>query len=222
MQRQSWLKVGVFWLALTPLAWLIWAAFFDQLGANPAQALVRATGDWTLRMLCLVLAITPLRSVFHIPALARLRRMLGLFMFFYAVLHLLSYSAFDMGFDFFEIGHDIVKRPFILLGFTAFLITTCLAATSFNSAIKIIGGKNWKRLHQLVYVVAILALLHFYWMRAAKSDFLDVLVYASIIGLLLGWRLLRWTREWVQCRSAERPAERSANTVGLVAHKQSK
>lgn len=185
-------KKWLFGLALLPLATLLWAIAFDQLGANPAQALVRATGDWTLRMLCVVLAVTPLRVIFNNPALARFRRMLGLFVYFYAGLHLLSYAWFDMGFNVPDIAKDIVKRPFILVGFAAFVLLSSLAVTSFNRAIKALGGKNWQRLHRLVYVVAGLAVLHFFWMRAAKNDFADVVVYAAVLAALLGWRLFRY------------------------------
>ncbi|NCN70718.1 MAG: sulfoxide reductase heme-binding subunit YedZ [Rhodoferax sp.] len=185
-------KPLVFVLALLPLASLVWAVVFDQLGANPAQALVRATGDWSLRMLCVVLAVTPLRVLTGSPALARFRRMLGLFVYFYVLLHLLSYSGFDMGFEVADIAKDIAKRPFILVGFSAFVLLTGLALTSFNRAIKALGGKNWQRLHRVVYLVAGLAILHFYWMRAAKNDFADVLVYAAVLLLLLGWRALRF------------------------------
>lgn len=178
-------------LALLPLASLLWAVLFDQLGANPAQALVRATGDWTLRMLCVVLAVTPLRVLTGNPVLARFRRMLGLFVYFYAVLHLLSYSGFDMAFDVADIAKDIAKRPFILVGFLAFVLLTSLALTSFNRAIKALGAKTWRRLHQSVYGVAGLAILHFFWMRAGKNDFADVVVYATVLAILLGWRLLR-------------------------------
>ena len=188
-------KPLVFVLALLPLASLVWAVVFDQLGANPAQALVRATGDWSLRMLCVVLAVTPLRVLTGSPALARFRRMLGLFVYFYVLLHLLSYSGFDMGFEVADIAKDIAKRPFILVGFSAFVLLTGLALTSFNRAIKALGGKNWQRLHRVVYLVAGLAILHFYWMRAAKNDFADVLVYAAVLLLLLGWRALRFIKK---------------------------
>ena len=185
-------KPLVFVLALLPFAYLLWAAVFDQLGANPAEALVRSTGDWTLRMLCLVLAVSPLRVLTANPALARFRRMLGLFVYFYVVLHLLSYSGFDMAFDVADIAKDIAKRPFILVGFAAFVLLTCLALTSFKRAIKALGAKNWQRLHQVVYVVAGLAILHFLWMRAGKNDFAEVAVYAAILAALLGWRFWRY------------------------------
>jgi sulfoxide reductase heme-binding subunit YedZ len=172
----------------------VFAALSDQLGANPAEALVRATGDWTLRALCLVLAITPVRTALGVSALARMRRMAGLFVYFYVTLHLLAYSWFDMGFELADIAKDIAKRPFILVGFCAFVLLTPLALTSFNRAIKALGAKRWQLLHRLVYVVAGLAMLHFFWMRAGKNNFAEVAVYALVLGVLLGWRVLRRLR----------------------------
>jgi methionine sulfoxide reductase heme-binding subunit len=185
-------KPLVFVVALLPFFYLLWGAVFDQLGANPAEALVRSTGDWTLRMLCVVLAVTPLRVLTGNPALARFRRMLGLFVYFYALLHLLSYSGFDMAFDVADIARDIAKRPFILVGFLAFVLLTSLALTSFNRAIRALGAKTWQRLHRAVYLVAGLAILHFFWMRAGKNDFAEVAVYAGVIAALLGLRLWRY------------------------------
>ncbi len=196
-------KPLVFVLCLLPLAWLVYAAAFNALGANPAEALIRATGDWTLRALCLVLAITPLRVLTATPQLARFRRMLGLFVFFYGLLHLLSYAWFDMGLEFADIVRDIIKRPFILVGSLALLLLGLLAATSFNRALKAMGGKRWQALHRSVYAVAGLALLHFFWMRAGKNDFAEVAVYAVILGTLLGWRA------WQRLRRLLVPAARS-------------
>ena len=188
-------KPLVFLLALLPFAWLLYGAFSNNLGANPAEHLIRATGDWTLRFLCIVLAVTPLRVISTTPALARFRRMLGLFVYFYVLVHLLSYSWFDMGFEVVDIVRDIIKRPFILVGFAAFLLLTPLAATSFNAAIRQLGAKRWQLLHKLVYLIAGLGLLHFFWMRAGKNDFSEVSVYAAIIAALLGWRVWkRWGR----------------------------
>jgi sulfoxide reductase heme-binding subunit YedZ len=184
-------KPLVFALCLLPLMWLLYLVAQDQLGANPQEALIRATGDWALRFLVIVLAVTPLRELSGLSVLARYRRMLGLFMYFYALLHFLSYSGFDMGFDVADIVIDIAKRPFILVGSLALLLLTPLAATSFNAAIRALGAKRWQRLHRLVYAVAGLAILHFFWMRAGKNDFAEVLVYAVILALLLGWRLRR-------------------------------
>ena len=188
-------KPVVFVLCLLPFAWLFYGAFTNNLGANPAEYLIRATGDWTLRFLCIVLAVTPLRVLSSTPQLARFRRMLGLFVYFYVVLHLLSYSWFDMGFDVPDIANDIAKRPFILVGFSAFVLLTPLAATSFNRAIKALGAKRWQLLHKLVYLIAGLGLLHFFWMRAGKNDFTEVFVYAAIIAVLLGWRVVQFLKK---------------------------
>ena len=188
-------KPMLFALCMLPFAWLFYSALTNQLGANPAEALIRATGDWTLRFVCIVLAVTPLRNISNTPQLARFRRMLGLFVYFYVVIHLLSYSWFDMGFDVADIANDIVKRPFILVGFLAFLLLTPLAATSFNAAIKAVGVKRWQLLHKLVYAIAGLGLLHFFWMRAGKNDFAEVFVYAAIIALLLSWRVSQYLKK---------------------------
>ena len=198
--RGRWLlhpavKPALFLLCLLPLAWLIWGAATGGLGANPAEKLIRATGDWTLRLLCATLAVTPVRKMLRVPALARFRRMLGLFVYFYVVLHLLSYSWFDMGFDVPDIANDIAKRPFILVGFSAFVLLTPLAATSFNRAIKALGAKRWQLLHKLVYLIAGLGLLHFFWMRAGKNNFTEVFVYAAIIAVLLGWRVAQFVKK---------------------------
>lgn len=182
-------KPLVFVLSLLPFAWLFYGALTDNLGANPAEYLSRATGDWTLRFLCLTLAVTPLRVMAGLPTLQRFRRMLGLFTYFYVVLHFLAYGWFDQGFDLGEIAKDIAKRPFILVGFTAFLLLTPLAATSFNRAVKALGAKRWQALHRLVYLIAGLGILHFFWMRAGKNDFAEVALYAVILGVLLGWRV---------------------------------
>lgn len=186
----SWAKPIVWMLGLAPFVYLCCGALFDQLGPNPAEALIRATGEWALRFLCLTLAVTPLRVMAGLPALARFRRMLGLFMYFYAVLHLLSYGGFDMGFALEDIASDILKRPFILVGFVAFSLVTPLALTSFNRAIRALGARRWQVLHRAVYVVAVLAVLHFFWMRAGKNNYAEVLVYACILCSLLVWRLL--------------------------------
>src|SRR5215207_8317376 len=202
-------KPVAFMLCLLPFAWLAYGAFTDGLGANPAEYLIRSTGDWTLRFICIVLAVTPLRLITKTNALARFRRMLGLFAYFYVVVHLLSYSLFDMGFDIPEIAKDIAKRPFILVGFTAFLLLTPLAATSFNRAIKALGAKRWQTLHKLVYVIAGLGLLHFFWMRAGKNNFAEVFVYAGIVATLLGWRV------WNFAKSRKVPEPAPAGRVQL-------
>lgn len=206
-RRPVWLhpaaKPLLFVAALLPFAWLVYGAFADRLGANPAEYLIRSTGDWTLRFLCLTLAVTPLRVITSQPALARFRRMLGLFTYFYACLHLLGYGWLDMGLDPAEIAKDIAKRPFILVGFAAFLLLTPLAATSFNRAIRALGAARWQALHRAVYVIAGLAVLHFFWMRAGKNDFAEVALYAAILAVLLGWRAWRrWAPMALRTRSS--------------------
>jgi sulfoxide reductase heme-binding subunit YedZ len=181
----------VLWLLCSlPFVWLVWGAANDALGANPAEYVIRATGDWTLRLLCVTLAVTPLRVMLGVPELAKLRRMFGLFTYFYVVLHLLCYSWLDMGFEWGDIADDIAKRPFILVGFSAFLLLTPLALTSFNRAIRWLGAKRWQWLHRLVYGVAMLAVLHFFWMRAGKNNFAEVFVYALVLFVLLAWRVV--------------------------------
>jgi methionine sulfoxide reductase heme-binding subunit len=188
-------KPAMFALALLPFFYLLYGALANTLGANPAEALIRSTGDWTLRFLCLTLAITPLRVTTRTPQLARFRRMLGLFVYFYAWVHFLSYGWLDMSFDVADITKDIIKRPFILVGFTSLVLLTPLAATSFNRAIKWLGAARWQMLHKLVYLIAGLAILHFFWMRAAKNNFAEVAVYAAILGVLLGWRVMQFYKK---------------------------
>ena len=215
---RSWLlhpaaKPALFVLGLLPFAWLFWSAWADLLGANPAEALIRRTGDWTLRLLCLTLAVTPLRIWLGKPALARFRRMIGLYVFFYAVLHFLAYAWLDMGFDLQAIATDIPKRPFALVGFLSLLLLVPLAATSFNRAIKALGAARWQKLHRLVYAIALLALLHFFWMKAGKNDFGEWSIYAAVIGFLLGWRVLRAWRARSATRTAAAGGELRAGTA---------
>ncbi len=191
-------KPLLFALCLLPILWLIARVATNHAGANPQEYLIRGTGDWSLRFLCIVLTVTPLRTIVGWPALARMRRMFGLFMYFYVVLHLLSYSWFDMGLDFGDIAKDIAKRPFILVGFAAFVLLTPLAATSFNRAIKFMGAKRWQALHKAVYAIAGLGILHFFWMRAGKHNFNEVAIYAAILGVLLGWRVLQFIKKKAQ------------------------
>ena len=179
-------------LCLLPLAGWIWGGFSHGLGANPAETILRGTGEWTLRFLCIVLAVTPLRQWTGLHALARWRRLLGLYVFFYSVLHFLAYAWLDMGFDPAAIAKDLAKRPFALVGFLGFVLLIPLAATSFNRAIKALGAARWQRLHRLVYAVAGLGLLHFFWMRAAKHRYDEVLAYGLVLAILLGWRV--WHR----------------------------
>ena len=191
------IRAAVFAAALLPLARLLLAGAFDWfggLGANPIELVTRSTGTWTLVMLCLTLAITPLRHWTGWTALIRLRRMLGLFAFFYALLHLTTYVWFDQFFDAAAIVRDIVRRPFITAGFAAFMLMLPLALTSTHGMQRRLG-RRWGLLHRLVYVVAIAALLHYVWHKAGKNDFSEVSIYAAVIGLLLGARLWRrWRR----------------------------
>lgn len=189
-------KLAIFTIAISPFCYLVWGAFNDALGANPAEYLIRSTGELALRFLCLTLAVTPLRAIAKLPELLRIRRMLGLFVYFYAAIHLLCYSWLDMGFEWMDIAIDIAKRPFILVGFTAFVLLTPLAATSFNRAIRWLGGKRWQLLHRAVYGIAVLAVLHFYWMRAGKSNFAEVVVYGAILAALLLWRV--WNKRFAR------------------------
>ena len=197
-RRSLWLHAGakplLFLICLLPLAYLVWGAVSESLGANPAEALIRSLGDWSLRGLCLTLAVTPLRVISGQPALARFRRMLGLFSFFYASLHLLAYAWLDMGLAPSDIAADILKRPFILMGFVAWLLLLPLAASSFNRVIKAMGAARWQRLHRLVYLLSLIALAHFIWMRAGKNNFLDPALYGAVLALLLGWRAWRWAQ----------------------------
>ena len=185
-------KPCVFLLALLPLGYWLTALFQDALGANPAEALLRGTGLWTLRMLCVLLLVSPLREAMGWTALARLRRMLGLFVFFYALVHFVAYVWLDQSGLWDDILLDIPKRPFILVGLLAWMLLLPLALTSFNAAIRWLGAARWRRLHQAVYVIALLAILHFFWMRAGKRNFDQVALYAVIIGALLAWRLRRF------------------------------
>jgi sulfoxide reductase heme-binding subunit YedZ len=185
-------KPFIFLLALAPLGYLLFALLHDALGANPAEALLRSTGLWTLRMLCVLLLVSPLRDMTGWAGLARLRRMLGLFVFFYALVHFVAYVWLDQSGLWDDILLDIPKRPFIWVGLLALILLLPLALTSFNAAIRWLGAAHWRRLHQAVYLVALLAILHFFWMRAGKRNFDQVALYAVIIGLLLAWRLRRF------------------------------
>jgi sulfoxide reductase heme-binding subunit YedZ len=185
------IKVVLFLACLLPLGHLIQAWYADALGANPIEAITRNTGDWTLRFLLITLAVTPLRKLTGLHWLLRLRRMLGLFCFFYACLHFTTYIWLDQFFDLQGIAKDIVKRPFVTVGFAAFVLLIPLAITSNNYAIRRLGGRQWQSLHRSVYGIAILAVLHFWWL--VKKDISEPLLYASILLVLLGIRA--WWRE---------------------------
>lgn len=195
MARSLWLHPAVKPLvaaaAALPLLDLLWRAGQQTLGPNPAEALIRGTGDWTLRLLWLTLAITPLRRWTGQHALARFRRMLGLWAAFYALLHLLAYTWLDMGFELDEVWRDLGKRPFVLVGSLAALLMLPLAATSFNRAVRALGAQRWQRLHRSVYLIALLGWLHFLWMRAAKQNFQEVAVYGVLLAVLMLARLPR-------------------------------
>lgn len=181
-------KVVVFINALIPLALLLWDIYRQRVGPNPLEFATRTTGMLTLIFLCLTLAVTPLRKIFGVNSLVKFRRMLGLFAFFYGSLHLLTYVWFDRVFDFFSVAADVVQRPFILVGMTAFLLMLPLAVTSTNRMVKRLGGKLWAMLHRLVYVAAVAGVVHF-WMLV-KSDTSLPLTFAFIVFFLLGYRLL--------------------------------
>jgi sulfoxide reductase heme-binding subunit YedZ len=187
-----WVKAAVFLVCLVPAAALVWGAFQDALGANPIEYITRSTGTWTLRFLAITLAITPVRKLAGWPKLIRFRRMFGLFAFFYGVLHLTTYAWLDQFFDFPGMVKDIMKRPFITVGFLAFLLMALLALTSTAGWIRRLGGRRWQMLHRLVYVSAVLGVVHYYWL--VKSDIRLPLAYGAIIGVLLLYRVLHALR----------------------------
>ncbi|SAK76161.1 putative sulfite oxidase subunit YedZ [Caballeronia catudaia] len=186
-------KVAVFIAMLFPLARLIFLGANGGLGANPIEFITRSTGLWTLVYLCVTLAITPVRRLTGVTALARFRRMIGLFAFFFAVLHFTTYIWFDKWFDVAEMVKDIGKRPFITVGFTAFVLLIPLAVTSPKAMVRKLG-RRWQTLHRAIYLIAALAILHFWWMKAGKHDFELPKIYGSIVIVLLGWRVVAWLR----------------------------
>ena len=183
-------KVLVFLLCLTPAVSLTWRAFNDGLGANPIEYITRATGTWTLRFLLIGLAITPLRRMLKQPQLIRFRRMLGLFAFFYACLHLTTYVWLDKFFDVPEMITDVMKRPFITIGFFSFVLLVPLALTSTAGWIRRLGGKRWQLLHRLVYFSVIGGVVHYWWL--VKSDIRLPAFYGFLALLLLGYRAWVW------------------------------
>jgi len=188
------LRAALFVAALLPLSRLFYLGAAGGLGANPVEFVIRSLGTWTLVCLVVTLSITPLRLATGWAWPMRLRRMLGLFTFFYAALHLGAYLWLDQWFDLPAIWKDVLKRPYITVGFAAFVLLLPLAVTSSNGWVRRLGGRNWQRLHRLIYPIAVLAVVHFWWQKAAKNDVGEPLAYAIVIGLLLGVRLLRWTR----------------------------
>jgi methionine sulfoxide reductase heme-binding subunit len=183
-------KLPVFLLCLVPLGVLIWRALTGNLGANPVEFIQHATGDWTLRFLIITLCITPFRKLLYLPDLIRFRRMIGLFAFFYACLHFLTYLGPDQSFDLAAMWKDVYKRPFITVGFAAFVLLIPLALTSTAGWIRRLGGRRWQMLHRLIYISAICGVIHYYWL--VKSAVLRPLTYGAIVAVLLLWRLGDW------------------------------
>lgn len=198
---KRFLKPLVFILCLLPLALLVFDAFSDQLGANPIEAITHRTGDWALRLLLLSLTVTPVRRLFNWIWATRLRRMLGLYAFFYALLHFLSYFVLDQFFDWDEILKDIIKRPYITIGFAAFVLLIPLALTSTNGMIRRLGPR-WNKLHKLVYVIGLCAVFHYLWL--VKADNLQPLIYAGIFIFLMA------LRAWFKRQSRRRRKQQAA------------
>ena len=193
-RRSPWPKLAVFLLCLVPLAWLVWRAFFGTLGVNPIETINRTLGDWALRFLLLSLAVTPLRKVSGWGQVARFRRMIGLYAFFYACLHVSSYVGLDHFFDWQALGKDILKRNYITVGMAALLLLVPLAATSTDAMVRRLGGRRWRALHRSVYVIGVLGVVH-YWMMV-KADIREPMLYAALLSALLGYRVAAawWAR----------------------------
>jgi methionine sulfoxide reductase heme-binding subunit len=187
--RFPWDRCLLFFVGGLPFVWLVTAAICQWLGANPAEALIRGSGDWTIRMLCMTLAITPLKDLLTLPILARYRRQLGLWAFFYATTHLVLYFWLDLEWGWDGLYADLLKRPFIWMGMLTWVTLLVLAVTTPPVVIRQLGGRRWRQIHRLVYVSIVLALLHFVWMKSAKNDFSEVQWYLAVAALLLGWRL---------------------------------
>lgn len=200
MQKRRWSKVLVFLLGLAPLFWLGWRAWDHRLTANPIEFITHYTGDWTLRLVIIGLFITPLRKIFNLPNLIRYRRMVGLFAFFYGCLHFLTWIWLDKFFDLHELWADVVKRRYITVGFTGFMLLIPLAVTSTAGWIRRLGGKRWQLLHRLVYVTAVCGVIHYYWL--VKSDIRLPVFYGFLVALLLGWRM------WASAKGTARPIVR--------------
>lgn len=197
MTQQEWIervvKPALFIVCLIPLTLMAWDAFNNQLGANPIEKIMRRTGDWTLRFLLITLTITPARQLLNLPWLIKLRRMLGLFAFFYALLHFTNYIWLDQYFDVNEIIKDVIKRKYITVGFVCFLMLIPLAITSTNNMVKRLGGKRWQKLHKSVYVIAIGGVIHYLWL--VKKDLSEPLIYAALLAVLLGYRIWQHQRK---------------------------
>jgi methionine sulfoxide reductase heme-binding subunit len=202
------LKPAVFTAALLPAAVLAWRIVHNDLGVNPVETLNHFTGDWTLRFLLITLAVTPLRRLSGWTPIMRLRRMLGLFAFFYVCLHFLSWIWIGQQFDMHEIVKDVMKRPFITVGFAAFVMLLPLAATSTNAMVRRLGGRRWQALHRLVYAIGVGGIIHYWWL--VKSDIRQPLIYGAILSVLLGMRLY-WAWQW---RVARPPAAAVRSKAG--------
>jgi len=201
-------KPAVFFACLAPLAWLVWRAFHSELGANPIEAITHSTGDCTLTFLLITLAVTPLRKLTRQYWLINLRRMLGLFAFFYGFLHLMTYVWLDKFFDVHEMVHDIAKRRFITAGMTAFALMIPLALTSTKWSIRKLGGKRWQLLHRLIYFSAAAGVIHYLWL--VKADKKKPLEYAVVLAVLMAYRLVLW----IQARKSPRKNTRLAEEIG--------
>ena len=188
MPRSRWSKVLVFLLCLAPLFHLAWRVWNQDVTANPTEFIQHFTGDWAIRLIVATLAVAPLRKLAGVPDLIRFRRMIGLFAFFYACLHFLTYLWLDKLFDFPAMVKDVSRRPFIAAGFAAFVCLVPLAVTSTAGWIRRLGGKRWRRLHSLVYVTAIAAVAHYFWL--VKSDIRQPMLYGTLVALLLAWRVV--------------------------------
>jgi sulfoxide reductase heme-binding subunit YedZ len=204
--NMRWLKPPIFLACLAPLAHLVWLAFRDELSANPTEFIRNSLGTWTLVFLCITLAITPSRRLLGQNWLIRFRRMLGLFAFFYASLHLITYVVFDTGFDSSAILKDIYKRPFITAGFTAFVLLIPLAVTSTSGMIRRLGGRRWNMLHRLIYISVIAGVIHYYWL--VKSDETVPLRFAAVVSVLLAYRVIHYALQ--RRRQAAEAAKKSA------------
>jgi sulfoxide reductase heme-binding subunit YedZ len=200
--RSRFARPVLFILCLVPISSLVWRIFYGNLGANPIETITRDIGDWTLRLLLITLAISPLRQWFGWTLLLRFRRMLGLYVFFYAFCHFLIWFVADHSFDFSEMLEDIIKRPYITLGFSAFVLLIPLAATSNQAMVRRLG-KGWKKLHRLTYLIVLLGVLHFLWL--VKADYLEPGIYAVIAGILLLQRVN--INKWFESRSSEQSSK---------------
>jgi methionine sulfoxide reductase heme-binding subunit len=205
----KWTKVAVFLICLIPFSDLVWRIIRNDLGPNPVEFLQHATGDWTLRFLVFTLCITPSRKLFKLPDLIRFRRMVGLFAFFYVSLHFLTYLGPDQSFHLAGMWKDVAKRPYITVGFTAFVLLIPLAVTSTAGWIRRLGGKRWQALHRSIYVTAVCGVIHYYWL--VKSDVRKPVFYGALVAILLLWRF----GDWFFKRRSQAPVRVAAPSVSV-------